>query len=113
MAVEPRWSQNVVTPEAIGTKEAKQAGTGARPSPNGLDSRWGQQVNAGNADDVTGGGVSWATLTGQNMTGTNNAFDTTFFQTQTQQDEESATQGLGQRWKRKDATGIVGYDDAE
>lgn len=98
---QPNWSTKVATPASFGTPEAKQANEKTFDSGSGQP-QWGQQVEPG---------VSWSTLTGQNMEGPNNAFDTDFWNTATQQDKESQTQGLGERWTRPDATGVVVYND--
>lgn len=95
---QPNWSQKVATPASFGTPEAAAA---KAPAP-GNKPNWSQQVEPG---------VSWSTLTGQNMEGTNNAFDTDFWNTATRQDEEQRTRGMGDRWTRKDATGVVVYND--
>ena len=101
--VDPRWSEKIATPASFGTDEAAKA---PQQSQN-QDSRWGaplvQDTGAMRRDEV-----SWPTLTGQNMEGTNNAFDTTFWNTATQQDNEQRERGgLRGRWTRPDATGLV------
>src|SRR5690606_24497077 len=50
-------------------------------------------------------------LTGQNLEGPTNAFDTTFWETANKQNDEQATRGLRDRWTRPDATGVVVYND--
>ena len=105
--VDPRWSEKIATPASFGTNEAAQAPNRKASG----DDRWGaplvQDVGARRPDEVSG-----PTLTGQNMEGTNNAFDTTFWNTATQQDNEQRERGgLRGRWDRPDATGLVVYND--
>lgn len=52
--------------------------------------------------------TSLATTTGQNLEGTKNAFDTSFWELSAAQDAEQKT--VNGRWQRPDATGIVTYD---
>lgn len=99
MAENPRWTFNGATPAAVGTPEARTVPQSGAP-------QWTFKAPGPGFEQV-----SWTTLTGQNMEGTHNAFDTTFWETARKQDEESATQGLGQRWSRPDATGVVLYND--
>ena len=97
MPLDPDWNAAAVTPAAIGTKEAKKAGNGAYPVPSDGGPDWVAAATPSNADQINGGGVSWAPLTGQNLEGPNNAFDTTFFDTAKRQDKESRTWGMGER----------------
>ena len=105
--VDPRWSEKIATPASFGTNEAAQAPNRKASG----DDRWGaplvQDVGARRTDEV-----NWPTLTGQNMEGTNNAFDTTFWNTAAKQDDEQRERGgLRGRWDRPDATGLVVYND--
>lgn len=106
VAQEPRWTVGPPTPAAVGTPEAREA---QEQPPDGALPRWTIADQPGEAD------VSWATLTGQDMYSTANAFDTTFFATARAQDEEAQAPGarMGDRWTRKDATGVVVYNDPD
>lgn len=97
MAVSPRWSQQGPTPASFGTPEAAAA------------PRTGTRWQTATPDQLPQ--TSWSTLTGQNLEGTSNAFDTTFWETAAKQDREQSTRGMDQRWTRPDATGVAVYND--
>lgn len=96
------------TPRLFGRDEAE-----TRTNP-----RTPEQMAPQEGPRLFGGGADWweqrpvrttlATTTGQNLEGTENAFDTNFWNARNIQEQEQKT--LQGRWDRPDATGIVTYD---
>ena len=106
MANDPRLSR-WTSPMAMGAEGAEAAAPAAVEP--GLE-RWTTQ---GLADTGGYAPVNWAPVTGQNLEGTNNAFDTAWWDVARQQDAEQSQRGMRDRWTRSDATGIAVYDDVE